>query len=599
MDLSTNFDRFSLKNRRLAIRRARNKETAKNESAIQKQQSAQPAQQTNQPSAATASAADIIGMQNMYFVSKASTQKSADNSVEQVQRLSEAEAIEQGYKIIKTPEDLVNMKLNKTNEKYILMGDIDLSGVNWSSKLFSGSEFNGNGYTISNLSDALFWQISNSAVIKNLNINGANSSTSANVFSETPGVLVDKIYGEEVRIENCNISNATIKIDTDDWDYSAGILAGVTHCNTLTVSNCHVTSSEIISESLSNADSRLNFAGGLLGGVQSENLIMSDCSFDGNIATNRTHESYDNNHLIGRFNGKNISLTGRGTDNTKPEIEYKFPDLIDMNQDKKDMSTAAEEQGLTESPCEGVYIKQVRSGSGYKNVAYVWNSNDKQFERSNDIKSINEDGSYVNAKGQSIDKPANEQIAARVGGYTPTVEEGTYYKDGKYYNFDETANEFIEIDKSLYEVHADAQDEVQNTQQDEVQNAAQDKVQNAPQDEVQNAAQDKVQNAPQDKVQNAPQDKVQNAAQDEVQNAPQDKVQNAAQDKVQNAPQDEVQNSTNAEVSYKSDFNSYNNNFDQYHSPFNSPFGIRLFSLNRILNFIRMLTFNAFFNRKD
>ena len=152
------------------------------------------------------------------------------------------------------------------------------------------------------------------------------------------------------------------------------------------------------------------------------------------------------------FDTSGLTITTPNRGETE-EIQYKYPDLIDMKQDEKDMKDAAYKQGMTESPCSGVYSKQVRSGNGYKTVYYIWNSNDKEFERCNDIKSINADGSYVNNRGKTINKPANEQIAARVGGYTPTVEEGTYFKDGKYYNYDEDSNEFFEVDKSLYEVH--------------------------------------------------------------------------------------------------------------------------------------------------
>ena len=152
------------------------------------------------------------------------------------------------------------------------------------------------------------------------------------------------------------------------------------------------------------------------------------------------------------FDTSGLTITTPNRGETE-EIQYKYPDLIDMEQDEKDMKDAAYKQGLTESPCSGVYSKKVRSGNGYKTVYYIWNSNDKEFERCNDIKSINADGSYVNNRGKTINKPANEQIAARIGGYTPTVEEGTYFKGGKYYNYDEDSNEFFEVDKSLYEVH--------------------------------------------------------------------------------------------------------------------------------------------------
>ena len=72
-----------------------------------------------------------------------------------VEQLTEEEAISQGYTIIKTKEDLENIK-NNMHGKYILMNDIDLNNSclsystgDWSD-LFGG-ELNGNGHVIKNL----------------------------------------------------------------------------------------------------------------------------------------------------------------------------------------------------------------------------------------------------------------------------------------------------------------------------------------------------------------------------------------------------------------------------------------------------------------
>ena len=72
--------------------------------------------------------------------------------------ITEAEAIAQGYTVIKTAEDLQNIN-NNLSGRYILMNDIDLSGIDWTpigakENSFTGGfsgEFNGNGFTISNL----------------------------------------------------------------------------------------------------------------------------------------------------------------------------------------------------------------------------------------------------------------------------------------------------------------------------------------------------------------------------------------------------------------------------------------------------------------
>ena len=83
--------------------------------------------------------------------------------IQQINRISEQEAIDQGYTVIKTAQDLDNIRNNVDADgnivgKYILMNDIDLSSYsNWdpigdadSGVGFTGT-LDGNGYTISNL----------------------------------------------------------------------------------------------------------------------------------------------------------------------------------------------------------------------------------------------------------------------------------------------------------------------------------------------------------------------------------------------------------------------------------------------------------------
>lgn len=74
--------------------------------------------------------------------------------IARVDRLTEDEAIAQGYTIITTADELQAMQDNLSG-KYILMNNIDLEGYDWApvgttANPFLG-EFNGNGYVISNL----------------------------------------------------------------------------------------------------------------------------------------------------------------------------------------------------------------------------------------------------------------------------------------------------------------------------------------------------------------------------------------------------------------------------------------------------------------
>lgn len=91
-------------------------------------------------------------------------------------QLTKDEAIAQGYTIIETAADLDNVR-NNTSGKYMLMGNIDLSGYdNWTPLGAFTGIFDGNGYKISNLKidnelgDDLGLFTSNEGVIKNVGL---------------------------------------------------------------------------------------------------------------------------------------------------------------------------------------------------------------------------------------------------------------------------------------------------------------------------------------------------------------------------------------------------------------------------------------------
>ena len=108
---------------------------------------------------ATGDFARVTGMAD-YTVDKADVEVQEnqiykDSFTNSIQRLTEQDAIAQGYTVIKTADDLSNIR-NNLSGKYILMNDIDLSSIaNWdsigdSSNAFSGI-LDGNGYVIKNL----------------------------------------------------------------------------------------------------------------------------------------------------------------------------------------------------------------------------------------------------------------------------------------------------------------------------------------------------------------------------------------------------------------------------------------------------------------
>ena len=124
------------------------------------------------------------------FGEGASSTTGGGEFIQQIDPLTEEEALQQGYTIIKTADELQAINDNLSG-KYILMSDIDLSGIDWepigdanASTPFSG-EFNGNGH-----------------VIRNLTINKPTEN-GVGLFSAAMGTI------ENVGLENVNITGGT------------------------------------------------------------------------------------------------------------------------------------------------------------------------------------------------------------------------------------------------------------------------------------------------------------------------------------------------------------------------------------------------------
>ncbi len=149
-----------------------------------------------------------------------------------VTQLSEDEALAQGYTLIKTAEDLDNIR-NDLSGKYILMNDIDLSSYsNWdpigdydlntgTGNYFSG-ELNGNGHVIKNLKinrpteDAVGLIVASTGTIKNLGIENAN------VSGGTSNGFVGALVGMASNVENCYVTGNVSSVDAP-----AGGIVGV------------------------------------------------------------------------------------------------------------------------------------------------------------------------------------------------------------------------------------------------------------------------------------------------------------------------------------------------------------------------------------
>ena len=172
--------------------------------------------------------------------------KSSSGFIQQINRLSEDEAIAQGYTVIKTAQDLDNIR-NDLDGKYILMNDIDLSSYsNWTSlgdgtNSFTG-ELNGNGFVIDNLSvngswgGGLFYDLSGAHIqnlgIENVNISG-HTSVGALAAGSSAGTIINNVY-----------STGTINSSFNSGGVigSASVTTITNSCSSVTISasyNCH------------------------------------------------------------------------------------------------------------------------------------------------------------------------------------------------------------------------------------------------------------------------------------------------------------------------------------------------------------------------
>ena len=154
--------------------------------------------------------------------------------------MTEDEALAQGYTLIKTAQDLDNIR-NNLSGKYILMNDIDLSSYsNWD-PIGEIDPHTGAGTGFTGILDG------NGHVVKNLTIT-SSSKDSVGLF----GLIGDPSGNIKGEVKNLGIENVDININTnkDGVGIAAGALAGASCCE---ISNCYSTGNiKIINSSSTN-----------------------------------------------------------------------------------------------------------------------------------------------------------------------------------------------------------------------------------------------------------------------------------------------------------------------------------------------------------
>lgn len=192
-----------------------------------------------------------------------------------------------GYTAIYTADQLQNLDMNG---KYMLMGDIDMSGVNWTgigsaNSPFTGT-FDGNGHVISNLEVnsagdyAGFFNRVEGATITNVVM--ANSNVTAT--DRYVGSLIG--YSKNSTITNCSSYGAIV-------NGGKGVGGLIGYGNNITVDNCSVTGS---------VTSQTSYNGGFIGYLWNGNV--TNCTSSTNVrAISCVESTSDTGNGIGGFVG--------------------------------------------------------------------------------------------------------------------------------------------------------------------------------------------------------------------------------------------------------------------------------------------------------
>ena len=220
---------------------------------------------------------------------------------------------------IYTPNDLINMK-NYLSGTYILMNDIDMSGINWTpigtsqDNAFKGN-FYGNGHTIKNLtitgnytedvSLGLFAYVGGESyygdrmVIRDIKLENVNFNVSSSAVIYA-GAFFGHGYAHwaHYNIRNC-IAEGSITVTSSNKAYIGGI-AG--HMRELRVYHC------INAIDINTRSSSVSEVGGLIAYVD-QGGVYNSCNY-GNLTTYTSYGINNTAGLVAGFDGGSGTSTG-------------------------------------------------------------------------------------------------------------------------------------------------------------------------------------------------------------------------------------------------------------------------------------------------
>ncbi|MCM1265406.1 MAG: hypothetical protein NC200_04325 [Candidatus Gastranaerophilales bacterium] len=202
---------------------------------------------------------------------------------------------------IYTADQLMSMT---TGKNYRLMSNINMSGKNWASKTLSGKTFDGNGYTISGLNNALFSSITGNSTVKNLSLDVSITSGNTNV-----GGLTNSQTGtltlENVKVQGNITSTNNSTPSTGQWGDIANVnIGGLIGSSTGTVNSSAISSTVNINQTGNIALAQI---GGIVGYAKKMNL--ENATYNGIIAATNANAG----GIAGSYTGTIENCATKGT----------------------------------------------------------------------------------------------------------------------------------------------------------------------------------------------------------------------------------------------------------------------------------------------
>ena len=199
--------------------------------------------------------------------------------------------------------------------KIELTQDIDMSGVAMEPITSFAGEFNGNGYTIKNLTISA--ELAENYITKGAALFAAFSGTAHDVVFENPSITLTKgqnvgtavlcgMVGEDgATIEKVGIVGGSIASEATKTTYAGG-LVGYAVNTSLTVKNCFTEANIAYTGS---AKPSYNYFGGMLGYMMNVNLSFENCAVLGDVAAHTGYNVGNAGGFVGIINGSNAGRT--------------------------------------------------------------------------------------------------------------------------------------------------------------------------------------------------------------------------------------------------------------------------------------------------